>query len=377
MNVKKLVIDAIKHQTIEKIPMMYRGEPKVNNTLINYFNLNNLDEDWEKLTKLLGADLYSDGETLGGFTSYFPKYIGPSFNTIFEVNRFNIWGIKPVEILSKGNRSIAFTTDPPLYDYEGICDLKNYNYPKIEWFDFKIYKNNSEQIEYFCEDDQSEISTTNFKKSAKYFLNTNCMNSIFMTSIFMRGFDKMLMDLISNQKYAEILIGNIGEFMVEFCKKNLENIGKYIDVYGIWDDFAMEDGLIISLDTWRKYYKPWDKKIIEEAKKYNLFVCFHICGSCIDVIPDLIEMGADILDPVQTSAKNMEISHLKELFGKNICFHGGIDVQKFLPFTTPDKIREEVIRIKEIFKNQGGIILGPSHYITEDIPIENILAIYK
>ena len=88
-------------------------------------------------------------------------------------------------------------------------------------------------------------------------------------------------------------------------------------------------------------------------------------------------MGVDILDPVQTSAKNMEISNLKKLFGKDMCFHGGLDVQKFLPFVTPNEVRSEVKRIKELFDGEGGIVLGPSHYITADTPIENILAIYK
>jgi len=377
MSTKRLIIDVIEHKPTSRIPMMYRGEPPVNDRLIEYFNLGNLKDDWGKLTELLGADNFSDGETLGVFTTYFPKYIGPDFGTIFEINRFNIWGIKPVEIYVGGNRHIVFSKDPPLYNLDSLADIKNYNYPKLEWFDFSVYKNNSEAIAYNSQGEQDEINLVDFKRSDRHFLNTSCMNSLFMTSIFMRGIDKMLMDLVSYQKYAEILIGNIGEFMLEFCKKNLESIGKYIDLYGIWDDFAMEDGLMLSPDIWRKYYKHWDKKIIEVAKKYNLFVCFHICGNCTEVLPDLIEMGVDLLDPVQVSAKNMEISNLKKLFGKDMCFHGGLDVQKFLPFVTPDEIRNEVRRIKELFDGDGGIILGPSHYITADTPIKNILAIYK
>jgi len=294
-----------------------------------------------------------------------------------HIFRFNVWGIKPVEIYTGGNRDIVFSKNPPLHDCDSIDDVKSYNYPKLEWFDFGVYKNNSEAVVHNSQDEQDEIRVADFKQSDKYFLNTSCMNSIFMISIFMRGMDKMLMDLVSNKKYAEILINSIGEFCLEFCKKNLESIGKYIDLYGIWDDFAMQDGLMLPPDLWRKYYKPWDRKIIEVAKKYNLFVCFHICGNCTDVIPDLIEMGVDILDPVQVSAKNMEVSNLKKLFGKDICFHGGIDVQKFLPFTTPNEVRKEVQRIKEIFNGDGGIILGPSHYVTADTPIENVLAIYK
>ena len=371
------MIDSINHKNIDIIPKMYRGEPPVNNKLLKYFNLSNLEEDWDKLIELLGADNFSDGETLGAFTTYFPKYIGPDFGTIFEPCYFNIWGIKPVEIYAGGNRDVVFSKNPPLYNFDSLADIKNYNYPKLEWFDFSTYKVNSEAIAYKSADEQKEISLTDFRQSDRYFLNANCINYIFMISIFMRGIDKMLMDLITSKKYAEILIGNIGEFCLEFCKKNLESIGKFIDVYGIWDDFAMQDDLMIPPDIWRRFYKPWHQKLIEVAKKNNLFVCFHVCGNCTDIIPDLIEMGVDILDPVQVSAKNMEISKLKKQFGKDICFHGGIDVQKFLPFATTDEVRSEVKRIKKLFDGEGGIILGPSHYITADTPIENILAIYK
>ncbi|MFO7928322.1 MAG: uroporphyrinogen decarboxylase family protein, partial [Candidatus Humimicrobiaceae bacterium] len=335
------------------------------------------EKDWYKLAGLLGADNYSDGETLGGFTTYFPKYVGPDFDALFEINRFYVWGIKPEEIYSGGNRDIVFTKNPPLREKDGLDAVKNYPYPKLEWFDFSIYKNNSEQVAYKSEDEQEEIKVSDFKKSGKYFLNTSCMNSIFMTSIYMRGMDKMLMDLVSNKKYAEMLLGNIGEFMAEFCRKNLASIGNNIDLYGIWDDFASQEGLMLSPDLWRKYYKPWDKKLIEIAKSHNLLVCFHVCGNCTAILPDLIEMGVDLLDPVQTSAKNMELSNLKKQFGKDLCFHGGLDVQGLLPRAKPWEIEIEVKKIKELFGDGGGIILGPSHYITVDTPTKNILAVYK
>ncbi len=377
MNNKKIIIDSINHKSVEKIPTMYRGEPSTNNNLIKYFNLNSLEDDWEKLIELMGADNFSDGETLGAFTTYFPKYIGPDFGTIFEPVYFNVWGIKPEEIYAGGNKDVVFSKNPPLYNKESLSDIKNYNFPKLEWFDFNTYKVNSEAVVYKNADSQKEIRLEDFKRSDRYFLNANCINSIFMISIYMRGIDRMLIDLVSNENYAEMLINNIGEFCLEFCKKILESIGKFIDLYGIWDDFAMQNNLMISPKVWRKFYKPWHTKIIEVAKKYNLFVCFHVCGSCTDVIPDLIEMGVDILDPVQVSARNMEISRLKSQFGKDICFHGGIDVQKFLPFATTNEVRKEVKRVKELFDGEGGIILGPSHYITVDTPIENILAIYN
>ena len=374
---KKLLLDSIAHKGSYKIPTMYRGEPSVNQKLVKYFNLNRLEDDWGRLIELLGADNYSDGETLGGFTTYFPDYIGPDFKTIFEVNRFDVWGIKPVEIYSGNARNIVFSKNPPLYDVEDINALRKYSYPKLGWFDFSAYRNNTEQIAYESYKNQERIKINDFKSSDDYFLNTSCMNSIFMVSTYLRGMEKMLMDLIINQEYAENLMNHIGEFMVQFNERNLKSIGKFIDLYGIWDDFADQESLMISPDLWRKYFKPWYRRFIDEAKKHNLLVCFHVCGSCIEIIPDLIEMGVDILDPVQVSAKGMDLENLKNKFGKNICFHGGLDSQKFLPFAKPQAIISEVRRIKERFMGDGGIILGPSHYLTPDIPIENILAIYK
>ena len=376
MNLKKLIMNAIEHNYIERVPTMYRADPSINKKLIDYFHLNNIEDDWEELICKLGADNFSDGETLGSFTTYFPKYIGPDFDTIFEQNHFFIWGIKPVEVKVGETTDIVFHKNPPLYSLDDISDILNYSYPKLEWFDFSTYKITTDAI-YQNLDEQKEIKAKDLRKSDKFFLNTHLLNSIFMTSIFIRGIDKMMMDLVSNKKYAEVLIGNIGEFMLEFCKKNMVEIGRSMDLYSIWDDFATQDGLMISGEVWRKFYKPWYKKIIEVVKEYNLYVCFHVCGNCTDIIPDLIEMGVNILDPVQVSAKNMEIDRLKKIFGKDICFHGGIDAQKLIPLGRPDDIRKEVVRVKKLFGHEGGIILGPSHYITADTPLENVLAIYK
>lgn len=374
---KKLILDCIRHRTIDKIPTMYRGEPSTNEKLIRYFNLNNLEDDWERLIELLGADNYSDGETLGGFTTYFPKYVGPDFKSLFEINRFDIWGIKAEEIFIGKERHVVFSNNPPLASKDDVNDLYDYTYPELNWFDFSIYKNNSEQVSYKSAEEQREIKLSDFNKSEAHFLNTSCMNSIFMVSMYMRGAEKLFMDLLLNPAYVEVLLEKIGDFMVEFNRKNLSTIGNFIDLYGIWDDFADQEGLLISPDIWRKLYKPWYIKLINEAKKYGLLICFHVCGNCTDIIADLIEMGVDILDPVQVSAKNMSLDNLKTKFGRDICFHGGLDTQKFLPFVSKEEVRKEVKRINKLFNTGGGLILGPAHYLTSDIPVENILAIYS
>jgi uroporphyrinogen decarboxylase len=354
---------------------MYRADPAINSRLLGRFGLDSLEDDWEVLMRKLGADNFSDGETLGAFSSYIPKYRGPDFDAAYEINHFFIWGIKPVLVEVADTTDIVFHKNPPLANRDTISDVLNYPYPRIDWFDFNTYKVATDAIDQGF-DDQKEIHFSEIRKSKRIFQNTYTMNSIFMTSLFIRGIENMMVDLIANKKYAEILIGNIGEFYLEFCRKNLSMIGNAIDLYGIWDDFATHLDLMISADIWRKFYKPWHERIIELAKSYNLFVCFHVCGNCSEIVPDLIDMGVDILDPVQTSARNMGLDALKRNFGKDICFHGGLDAQHLIPLSTPDQIQKEVKRIKRLFGNDGGIILGPSHYITADTPIENVLAIY-
>ena len=373
---KDIIKKTIIHENVGFIPLMYRGDPSLNLKLIEYFNLGNIENDWEELISLLGADNFSDGETLNGFKNFVPVYKGPEPDTLYELNHFFIWGIKPLEMKIGNSKEVVFHLNPPLHDYMYSEELKNYSFPSLDLFDFENYRIVSEAV-YKEITEFKIIHCKDIVPSDKYFLNAFLINSLFMTSIFMRGIDKLMMDLVANKGFAEALISSIGEFMVEFNKKNLSVIGPSMDVYGIWDDFATQESLMISPDLWRKYYKPWHAKIISEAKKYDLFVCFHICGNCSDIISDLIEMGVDILDPVQVSAKNMQIESLKKRFGKNICFHGGLDAQRLLPFSTPKIIQEEVKRVKKIFNKTSGLILGPSHYISPDTSIENVIAIYK
>ena len=274
MNNKQFLLNAIHHKTISHIPTMYRGDPATNQKLLKYFGLKDIKKQWKELIKLIGADNFSGGEVLRTFNLYVPKYEGPDFNTIYDPNHFFIWRIKPVEIKVAGAKEIVFHKNPPLHNMDEADELKSFRFPSPDWFDYKVFKIVSEAI-WEDLDDQKEIKADNLSSSEEYFLSLYCINCVFMTSMYIRGFDKMMMDLVSNKRYAEILIGSIGEVILEICKRGLKSIGKVIDLYGIWDDFATQDCLMITADIWRRYYKPWTKKLVDEAKKYELLACFH------------------------------------------------------------------------------------------------------
>jgi hypothetical protein len=354
---------------------MYRALPEVSGRLLRHFGLGTLARDWQTLIQRLGADNYSDGETLGAFTSYVPRYVGPERGCIQDVDHFFVWGIDPVQRVSGGMTELEFHHSPPLAGRDQPSDLRTYGFPRLEWFDFEqcraVIDAPSEDVR-----NQRLVPVACIERSDQIFHNACMLNSIFMTSIFLRGAEQMLMDLAAAPQYAEALIGRIGDFCLEFCRQTLSRLGPRIDLYGIWDDFASQEGLMISPETWRRFYKPWHRRIIAEAKRHELIVCFHICGNCTAVIPDLIEMGVDLLDPVQVSARQMDLESLKREFGRDICLHGGLDSQTLLTRGTPEQIRREVRRAQRLYENQGGLILGPSHYLTTDTPLENILAVY-
>ncbi len=163
------------------------------------------------------------------------------------------------------------------------------------------------------------------------------------------------------------------------CERYLSEIGKYIQVFVYWDDIAGQTGPLISPDTYRRLIKPKDKRIIEMVKsKTDAKFFYHCCGAAYDFIPDFIEIGVDILNPVQVSAMGMDTARLKKEFGKDITFWGGgCDTQNVLPYGTPDEVREEVKRRINDLREGGGFIFNAIHNIQDEVPPENIMAMFE
>jgi uroporphyrinogen decarboxylase len=198
-----------------------------------------------------------------------------------------------------------------------------------------------------------------------------------MIALYLRGAEQLMIELLTDKKMAKFYIDRIGGFVFEFTKRTIQENHNILEFYALWDDMAMQQGLMIPYSIYKEFFLPWHKKIFALAKDYNLITYFHICGNADEIIPDLVEMGVDILDPVQTSAKDMQLDKLRKKYGSNICFHGGVDVQNLLPLKKPEDIQKYIKWARDLFRNEGGLILGPSHDITVDTPLENILAIYN
>ncbi|MGA2766284.1 MAG: uroporphyrinogen decarboxylase family protein [Spirochaetia bacterium] len=195
----------------------------------------------------------------------------------------------------------------------------------------------------------------------------------------LRGYDQFLMDLSLDTRYAEAVLDRNLELAIGFWDAYLTEVGDYVQVCAQGDDLGMQTSSIISPDMYRRFIKPRHKKLfgfIRSKTKAKIFL--HSCGSVYDLIPDLIEVGVEILSPVQFTAAKMDLASLKRDFGRDLTFWGGgTDTQHFLPRASVGEIRDQVKMIFDIMAPGGGFVFVPVHNIQADITPERVDAIYQ
>jgi len=196
---------------------------------------------------------------------------------------------------------------------------------------------------------------------------------------WMRGFEDGYADYGSNPALAGRIMDKVLEMKVAYWGKALEILGDSVDVVQEADDFAGQTGLLLSPRSYREVAKPRHKRLfdfIHSRTKARIF--FHSCGSVRKVIPDLIEAGVNILNPVQVSAAGMDSAELKREFGKDLTFWGGgVDTQRVLGTGTPGQVREEVRRRVTDLMPGGGFVFNTVHNIQGNVPAENIVAMWE
>src|SRR3989339_410870 len=204
------------------------------------------------------------------------------------------------------------------------------------------------------------------------------IDGVFELSCWLCGFERMLMDIVADLDFVHALFEKITQLQEKFALNYYSACGSLVDMTQFGDDLAMQTGPFFSLEMYRELIVPYQKRYMDAVKKRTQAAIFHhCCGSVYQLIPGLMEAGVQVLNPVQISAADMDPARLKKEFGKQITFHGGIDVQKVLPYKKPQEVRDEVKRILDIMAPGGGYILAPSHNIQDDVPPENIVAMYE
>jgi uroporphyrinogen decarboxylase len=192
----------------------------------------------------------------------------------------------------------------------------------------------------------------------------------------MQRMDKFLMNMVKHPDFARALLEKNASMCKTLMGHFLRECGDNIDIIKIGDDLGMNTSLLMSPKMYRAILKPIHADYIAFIKQHTKAkVMFHTDGDILPLIPDFIEMGVDILNPIQTSAGKMsDLQALKTQFGKDILFCGAIDTLQVLPFGTPQQVRDEVKRVINILGEGGGYMLGAVHTVMNDVPAENVLA---
>ncbi|MFX0094317.1 MAG: uroporphyrinogen decarboxylase family protein [Candidatus Hodarchaeota archaeon] len=195
---------------------------------------------------------------------------------------------------------------------------------------------------------------------------------------FLVGLEPFFQDLYAHYGFFEYLIDKVVSFYIPYWEKVLGEIGEWVNIVLIGDDYGTQDRMSMSPRMWRQLVKPRVKAVVDAIKgAADVKIMLHCCGSIYPIIPDLIEVGFDILNPVQPRAYNMDHQKIKSNFGDKLCFHGGVDIQEVMPRGTPAEVQQEVQKVFNTLGADGtGYILATAHNILADVPPENINAYF-
>lgn len=345
------------HHEPDRVPLDYWAVPETTERLLEVLGL----QDKDQLLQELGVDVryvrpcYTEGD-------YEEQLDGSLHRRLPDGTFVDIWGVVRKRV-SWGMGSYLEVVKSPLAEAESVGEIEDHPWPDPRTFDFHSV---SEQCYRYRE---SAIICTGDRLTTRA--------SVFKLAMYLRGMDRLLMDLVVNPGLVEALLGKLLEFHLEYNRRIFEAAADHIDIFMLGDDFGTENGPMISPDMFRRFFKPALKELVQVGKEFDLKVMLHSCGGVRELIPDFIDIGLDILNPIQTQAKGMDPKRLKADFGRDLCFHGSVDVQRTLPFGSTEQVRAEVRERIETLGQGGGFILAPAHNLQPDIPVENILAMYQ
>lgn len=376
MNGKERIFTTLSHRKTDRFALGYDATPEVTKSLIKYFRIDQrIDLSVSKIgtfRSLLGDEEYGmDHEiellkTLGVDLAWVAcptskKTIG------------NWFGLPLISRLDNGK-------------IRGAWDIgfKEFEYPYgtyIELDDAPLA--NADKLSQFIEHPSPSFDLWNFDalksilpKYRDFFVVIH-LNGCFDFARFMRGSEQFFLDLVLEPKKAEILLDKVNDFAIAFLEKCMNHMDGLVDGVFCGDDFGTQRGLIMSPEMWRHYIKPRYKKLVSVVKDYGLKYFHHTCGGVRSIIPDMIEIGFDVLNPIQPLAAGMDCKELSTDFGDTLTFHGAIDEQRTLPSGKPEDVRNEVVERIRTLGKYNGYIVAPSHGFQPDTPIENILALYE
>ena len=354
MNSKKRFQIAMNHQTADRVPVDFLATASVRKNLEQYFKITTERE----LLDILNADFYYlSFRDISQNESCLPFYKGPKLD-FSDTEHTCPLGVRFHRKVFDDKFGADEAISGPFENISSTQEILMHPWPKPEWFDL-------EPLIGECEDFSDKIIIGGF------------WSALFSHCLRMYGFQNFLMDMLMRPEFIKTLVDKTTEFYLEMNERMFSTLKGKMNIFFLGSDFGSQQGLMFGEDLWLDLYFENYKKLIALAHSYGLIVMFHSCGSISPLIPYFIELGVDIIDPVQTTAFNMDPSYLKDRFGADIVFHGAIDTQNVLPFKKPEEVKVHAHTVIDILGEKGGYIFAPCNNIQSDTPMENIEALYQ
>ena len=246
----------------------------------------------------------------------------------------------------------------PLADVQTVAEVEAYpKWPTADMWDYDRY----------AEDCRSFEEYAVYGGAWAWFFEAACE---------LMGMDRFFLLIHDKPEVAHAILERAMAFMERTSEIMFEKAGRYIDICFTGDDYGFQTGPMMSMHMFREWVQPYLQRIYNVGRRHGKLMMHHSCGSVARWIPTFIEMGLNILEPIQVGAAGMNPRDLAALYGGKLCFHGSIDTQHTLPFGAPEDVRREVRERVETFQPYGGFTIAPSQHLMTDIPVANIVTMY-
>ena len=353
MKPKDRILAVLNNQQTDRVPVDLWYTPEIGVQLKKHYNVDN------------DPDLY-EAMGLDKMVCLAPGYNNPDDNEKSSsqagaeaVESRTMWGV-PLKKVQSGAAVYYEFGQPPLKDYNEPGQLKDYKFwPDPARFDYEGSKKEAQNV-------------------SDRYATIGPWVSLFEIYCQMRGLEQSLMDVMTEPKLVDAILDRIEDCQTKMLKRFIETLGNNLDMIFISDDMAMQQNLLMPHDIWRKFFRPRMKKWCDLIHSYDKKVFYHSDGAVESLIPDLLDCGIDILNPIQHACPGMEIEKLKRNYGSRVVFHGGIDNQSVLPFGSPEDVRAEVKKCVETLGAGGkGYIVCSCHNVQAGTPIENVITMVE
>ena len=394
MNHRQRVLMALSHQEPDRVPIDFGGTVDTTIQAVNYRKLRKhlgLDAGTTRVIdvhqqvaviekdvcQILGSDVlpvlyepreWRKGLLTDGSPAEFPAQFLPQLQNDGSQVMLDEAGSVVARMPKNGHYF-----DPvyaPLADATSVRDIENHM-ADVENFDAPAYLDKSYE--------ELAQRAKELRANTDYVLVGFFSGHLLQAALILRGWETFFIDLMVNQTLAAALMQRILEANLRRFERYAETVGPYIDVVMFEDDLGMQDRPLVSPDLYRKMVKPYQKELFGFVKsRCDAYLFFHSDGAVASLIPDFIDMGVDILNPVQVSAAGMDSRVLKREFGQDICFWGaGCESQSILPFGTPGDVTDEVKRRIDDLAPGGGFVFSTIHNVQNGVPPENVATMFK